>query len=389
MNPSAALPESCEQLLAQMVAFDTVNARYAGRASGEPALAAHLEAIATAWGFTCRRLPVTDGLFNLLIQHEPVPGGEWLLFESHLDTVSAAGMTVPPFAVSSDATRLFGRGVCDTKGSGAAMLWALRSLRSEPSLRRNIGVLFTVDEEAGMTGAGTFARATLPQWPGPLLGIIVGEPTELQPVIAHNGLVRWTTVTRGRAAHSADPAQGRSAISAMVRVIEALESQYVPGVATRIDPLTGAAACSINVIRGGTQVNIVPERCEIDVDRRLVPGESPAEALAARDRVLAPLARGSAPVEFEHLPLFGIPPLSSEPNLPLLRRFAPVLTRHGSDATARGVRYATNASHYATASVPVIVLGPGSITQAHTADEWLSRDQLDRATRLYAALMTG
>lgn len=389
MNPSATPPDSCEQLLAQMVAFDTVNARYAGRASGEPALAAHLESIATAWGFTCRRLPVAEGLFNLLIQHEPAPGGEWLLFESHLDTVSAAGMTVPPFAMSSDTTRFYGRGVCDTKGSGAAMLWALHSLRNEPSLRRNLGILFTVDEEAGMTGAATFARATLPQWPGPLLGMVVGEPTDLQPVIAHNGLVRWTTVTRGRAAHSADPARGRSAISAMVRVIQELESRYVPSLAARDDPLTGAAACSINVIRGGTQVNIVPERCEIDVDRRLVPGETAADALAERDRVLAPLAHGADPVELEHLPPFIIPPLSGASNLPLLRRFAPVLARHGCDASPRGVRYATNASHYAGASVPVIVLGPGSITQAHTADEWLARDQLDRATRLYAALMTG
>lgn len=381
------LPRTCEELLAQMVAFDTVNARYIGRPSGEPALAAHLEAIATAWALDHRRFPVADGLFNLVIQRECAPGGEWLLFESHLDTVSVAGMTVPPFAMQTDKGRLYGRGVCDTKGSGAAMLWALRTLCDSGMLRHNVGVVFTVDEEAGMTGAASFARTTLPSWPGNIAGIVVGEPTELRPVIAHNGIVRWTTVTHGRAAHSADPAQGRSAISAMVRVVDRLESQYASTVSSRLDPLTGSAACSVNVIRGGSQVNIVPDRCEIEVDRRLIPGESAFDALAERDRVLAPLAQGPAAIAFEHTPAYVVPPLAATPNLPLMRRFAPTFTRHGIHDAPNGVRYATNASHYAAAGAPVIVLGPGSIAQAHTADEWLDRTQLERAVALYGSLM--
>jgi acetylornithine deacetylase len=108
------LPRTCEELLGQMVAFDTVNARYTGRPSGEPALAAHLEAMAAAWGFAHTRFPVADGLFNLVIGHESVPGGEWLLFESHLDTVSVAGMTASPFALRTEPARLSGLGVCDT-----------------------------------------------------------------------------------------------------------------------------------------------------------------------------------------------------------------------------------------------------------------------------------
>jgi acetylornithine deacetylase len=382
------LPRTCEELLGQMVAVDTVNARYIGRPSGEPALAAQLEAIATAWGFDHSRFPVADGLSNLVIRHECLPGGEWLLFESHFDTVSVAGMTVPPFAMRTESARLYGRGVCDTKGSGAAMLWALRTLRDSGMLRRNIGVVFTVDEEAGMTGAAALARTALPSWPGKIAGIVVGEPTELRPIIAHNGIVRWTTVTHGRAAHSADPAQGRSAISAMLRVVDRLESHYASTVSARLDPLTGSATCSVNVIRGGTQVNIVPDRCEIEVDRRLIPGESALDALAERDRVLAPLAQGPAAIAFEHTPAYVVPPLPAAPNLPLLRRFAPTFSQHGIHDAPSGVRYATNASHYAAAGVPVIVLGPGSIAQAHTADEWLDRAQLERAAALYGSLMT-
>lgn len=383
------LPHTCEELLEQMVAFDTVNARYLGHPSGEPALASHLESIAASWGFDHVRYPVADGLFNVVIRHESNPGGEWLLFESHLDTVGVIGMTVSPFSMQTHETRLYGRGVCDTKGSGAAMLWALRRLRDSGKLRLNIGVVFTVDEEAGMTGAASFARTALPAWPGKVAGIIVGEPTELRPIIAHNGIVRWTTVTHGRAAHSSDPAQGRSAISAMLRVVARLESHYASLVSARVDPLTGNAAGSVNVIRGGTQVNIVPDRCEIEVDRRLIPGESATEVLAERDRLLAPLAQGPASIAFEHTPAYVVPPLPAAPNLGLMRRLAPAFAQHGIHQAPGGARYATNASHYAAAGIPAIVVGPGSIAQAHTADEWLERVQLERATALYSSLMTG
>ena len=109
-------------------------------------------------------------------------------------------------------------------------------------------------------------------------GVIVGEPTLLRPVVAHNGVIRWRTITRGRAAHSSDPSKGVSAISAMLRVVETLESKYVPSV-TRTHPMTGRAAASVNTIRGGTAVNIIPAVCEIECDRRTVPGETAEQIL--------------------------------------------------------------------------------------------------------------
>jgi acetylornithine deacetylase len=377
-------PDNVEQLLASMVAVDTVNAQYAGRPSGEARLAQELESLTGAWGLRTRRYPVEGGAFNLLVYRETKPDAEWLLAESHLDTVGVAGMTVAPFQATVRDGRIYGRGTCDTKGSGAAMLWALRetALRGP---RRNVGVLFTVDEEAHMTGASAFARDVLPSWPGPVRGMIVGEPTNLQPVIATNGVLRWTTVTHGVAAHSADPSRGRSAISAMVKVVETLEARYVP-TATRTHPLTGAAAASVNVIRGGTQVNIIPERCEIEVDRRLVPGETAAAALADRDRILAELRQAQPEVKIENLPPYVTPPVGPERNVALLAWAAPALTKLGIEAVSRGVRYVTNGSHYAAAGVPVMVLGPGDVAQAHTKDEWLDAAQLRMAVDVYAAL---
>ncbi len=375
---NAALPQTCEDLLAQMVAIETVNVNFGGPVNGEARLACHLEALAAGWGLRSRRCTVSGDRFNLLITSEVALDAEWLLFESHLDTVSVDGMTVPAFALTTKDGRLHGRGACDTKGSGAAMLWALRDYAQSKERTRNAGVLFSLDEEARMTGAIAFSNGELPEFKR-LRGIIVGEPTQLRPVVAHNGALRWRTVTRGVAAHSADPSQGRSAISAMVRVISALEEKFIP-LARREFPLTGRAAASINVISGGSANNIIPDYCEIICDRRLVPGETVGQALAERDAALAGL-------EVEHDGQYLAPPLPPGSSAALHEWMQPAFAAVGLDGTAVGAPYATNASHYAAGGAPVLVLGPGVITQAHTRDEWLARDALAQAVALYSAIL--
>lgn len=377
--PTFSPPQSCEELLAQMVSFETVNPDFGGPAGGEARLAAHLEHLARQWGLQTRRCPVGNaGAFNLLITTEVSPAAEWLLLESHLDTVSVDGMTVPPFELTITGDKLHGRGTCDTKGSGAAMLWALQAFARAPGRTRNAGVIFSVDEEAGMDGAQAFAARELREFPR-LRGIVVGEPTGLRPVIAHNGALRWRSITRGVAAHSADPTKGRSALTAMLRVIEALETKFIP-LAKRDSPLTGRAAASINVIRGGTAVNIIPDYCEIGCDRRLVPGETAAQVLAERDAALAGLA-------VEHDSQYLAPPLPPENSATLHAWLQPALVAQGIDPAARGAPYATNASHYAAGGAQVLVLGPGDLAQAHTKDEWLDRRELARASALYGAML--
>lgn len=374
-------PETLVELLAQMVSFDTVSYHFGGRPESEAALAEHLESLARGWGLQTRRCPVPEGNFNLLVTCETVPGGEWLLGESHMDTVAVAGMTVAPFDAKVEGGRLYGRGACDTKGSGAAMLWALREFARGGTRPRNAGVLFAVDEEARMTGAKAFARTELKDFLPKLRGVIVGEPTMLRPIVGHNGVVRWRTVTHGRAAHSSDPSKGISAISAMLRVAEVFEKSYVPTV-TRSNPLTGKAAASLNVIRGGTAVNIIPGRCEIDCDRRTVPGETAEQVLRERDEALA-----AAGVEMEHDSLYVVPAFDEAAGRDFHRWMSPVLAAHGCDPTGRGAAYTTDASHYAAAGAPSVVLGPGDLAQAHTKDEWIELKQLERAVELYLALM--
>jgi len=361
-----------------MVSFETTNPEFGGPAGGEARLAAHLESLAATWGLQSRRYPVSEGRFNLIISCEAEPGTEWLLLESHLDTVGVAGMTVPPFELTRRGERLHARGACDTKGSGAAMLWALKIYAAEGVRPRNAGVLFSVDEETRMTGAQAFAARALPDFPR-LRGIIVGEPTGLRPVVAHNGALRWRSITRGVAAHSADPSKGRSALAAMIPVIAALESKFIP-LARREFPFTGRAAASINVIRAGSAVNIIPDYCEILCDRRLVPGENAAEVLAERDAALTGLA-------VEHDEQYLAPPLPPGSSSALHDWMKPAFAAANLDGTAIGAPYATNASHYAVGGAPVLVLGPGDIAQAHTKDEWLDRSALLSAVALYGALL--
>jgi acetylornithine deacetylase len=373
-------PQSCEELLAQMISFETVNETMGGPAGGESRLAAHLEALAVQWGLSVRRCPAggASGNFNLLVTTKALPDAEWLLFESHLDTVSTEGMTVLPLRLTVAGDKLHGRGACDTKGSGAAMLWALRDFAGESGRTRNAGIIYSIDEEALMSGAQAFAACELRDFKK-LRGIVVGEPTGLRPVVAHNGALRWRTITRGHSAHSADPTKGRSAISAMLQVIAALEAKFIP-LANRESPLTGRAAASINVIRGGSAVNIIPDYCEIGCDRRLVPGETAAQVLAERDAALAGLA-------VEHDSQYLAPPLPPGSSAALHAWMQPAFAAAKLDGTAVGAPYATNASHYAAAGAPVLVLGPGDIAQAHTKDEWLDRRALAQAAALYGALL--
>jgi acetylornithine deacetylase len=381
MSLPDSIPDSCLALHARMVAQDTVNPAFGGPADGQAKLVDFLEAWSRARGLLTRRLPVGDGNENLLILAEGPDGSPWLLFDSHLDTVATNGMTVAPLTAQEVEGRIYGRGTCDTKGSGAAMLWALADFAREPRKTQTVALLFTTDEEVGMAGARAFARDQLPGILPRLRGIVVGEPTGLRPVVATNGILRWRTRTRGVAAHSSDPSRGRSAISAMMRLVDVFEGSYVPAI-NRTHPLTGKSAASINVIRGGSQVNVIPDECSIEVDRRLVPGETVEAAMAEMKLALAAFP------EAEHDRFYSVPPLVEGDSIDFVRSLEPAFAAVRLPFARGGVTYVSNGSIYAQAGAKVLVLGPGDIAQAHSKDEWISRAQLRTAVDLYRSLMS-
>src|SRR5690606_31565943 len=148
--------QRCAELLLAMVRFDAVGPRTSGRSESERPLGEYLAQIAATWGFSYRWLPVPGCAPNLLIEHRVNPTGPWLLFDSHLDTVGVEGMTVDPFAATVCGERLYGRGTCDTKGTGAAMLWAMREYELSGRDGANVALLFSVGEEDQQIGARLF-----------------------------------------------------------------------------------------------------------------------------------------------------------------------------------------------------------------------------------------
>ncbi len=384
-------PADVVALLQAMVQIDSVSLKMGGRAEGEKPLADYLESLARAWGLETRFLPVEGYADQLLVTYQVDAALPWVLFDSHLDTVAVEGMTIDPFGGEVRDGKVWGRGACDTKGTGAAMLWAMRRYAAAADAARpnNIALLFSVDEEVAMHGIRSFVQNDLPTlgWrPG---AAVVGEPSELRPIIAHNGCIRWTLTTHGKACHSSVPHDGRSAISAMVRVIDRIERDYIPTLDAS-HPLTGYAACSINLIRGGSAPNIIPDQCTIEIDRRLVPGEDGDQVLPAIAELLEPLRRGGGgqvPVEFTQEVVVAHPVLSDANNGALTEAVRSVLRDMGLSTLVVGAPFATHACYFDRAGIPAMVVGPGSAHTAHTKDEWVAIEQIERGVELYEGLM--
>ena len=377
---------ACQELLQAMVGFNTVNPGVLGQTAPTPKYLSFLKDWAETEGLASQELPIDAAASNLLV-HEPNPGDRpWLLFESHMDTVSVEGMSIDPFAGEIRDGRLWGRGACDTKGTGAAMLWALKQHLANGGGPNNIAILFTTDEEISKTGIVAFTNDQLPGLGWRPAAAVVGEPTLLRPVVAHNGLVRWKMRTEGLAAHSGTPERGRSAIRMMMPVIEAMEAEYIAKL-TAEHPLTGRAKCSINIIRGGSQINVIPADCEISIDRRVVPGENAQTVMPEIERIMRELCSREPDTELHIDPPVIDPPLDTTGSEAFASQVGDVLENEGLDSTGIGVGWTSEGSDFMRAGIPVVVIGPGSIDQAHQADECIELEQLDLGVQVYQALM--
>jgi acetylornithine deacetylase/succinyl-diaminopimelate desuccinylase-like protein len=366
-------------LLEGLLSIDSVNTTMGG--PGERRMAEALARVLEGIGCQVSLLPGagSEARPNLIAILPGRTGLPVVLLEAHLDTVAQPRDGI---AVRREGERVFGRGACDTKGSAAAMVAAMARIAEVPD-RPTVVFAGTADEEVAMAGA----RTLIDQLPH-VDAAIVGEPTSLLPMRVHNGLIRFRIVARGRAAHTSRAHLGVNAVAAAARAALAIQDDLVPRLQARAHPLAGPALATAAMIHGGVAPNLVPEWAEIEVDRRIAPGEDPAAALAEIDALLDPLrVRGDDLVRED--PTIEQPPVQTPADHPLVRLTESVVTRElGRAVVAGGVPYGTDASCLSgVGGIPCVVLGPGSIDQAHTEDEWVAAYEVVASARIYEAIV--
>jgi acetylornithine deacetylase len=305
-----------------------------------------------------------------------------VLFDAHLDTVPADTMTVPPFGGEVREGRLHGRGACDVKGPMAAMLCAIDAARTG-SPRHNVLFAAVADEECQFSGVRRLLRDAATLAPQPVTFAVVAEPTLLCPVAAHKGVVRWRAVARGVTAHSSTPRLGRNAVYAMADAVAALRCHAGDLERRAPHPRLGTPTLSVGTIRGGNAVNVVPDFCEVEIDRRLLPGESPDSAGEEMRALLEPFG-----VELQQAAMQA-PAFEAGADSAAVRAALGAARGGGAPAETLAVNYCTDAAFYPAAGIDAVVFGPGSIAQAHTADEWISLEQLYLGVRAYRAIIEG
>ena len=367
------------ELLRRLVAFDTTS-----RYSNLPLIdfiADYLDRPAVRIE---RNLSADGEKANLVvIVGEERDDREGLVLSGHTDVVPAGeGWASTPFALSEVADQLVARGACDMKGFLAIAINQAAALAGT-RLRAPLALVLTYDEEVGTLGARRLAETRSRERPLPRRAVI-GEPTSLRPVRMHKGHLRLRLELRGKSAHSGYPHLGINAIEHAGRAIVALAAL---GEALRRDPPAAGAhfpevpfvALNIGQVNGGVAVNVVPERCVIDLGLRLLPGMRREELV---DRVQRAVAEALGNIPFGLTVTGESPPMAIEDHADHYRF---LLAESGTTAGA-GVSLATDAGWLQTLGLECVIWGPGSIAVAHQPNEYLPAPEFARAATIVAAL---
>lgn len=375
------------QTLRDLIAIPSVNPMRPS--SGEPVergVADYIEALLRRAGIDCERQTVFEGRENVvgLVHASGGAGGGGLMLNSHMDTVPVANMSIDPFDPVVRDGRVYGRGACDAKGPIAAMLAAVTAYAERRERPATVVFAAMADEEFAFSGAWKLVER---DWP--VSACVVGEPTRLALIVAHKGVARWRVKVRGTSAHGSTPQLGRSAIYDGARVCLALEAHARELAAREPHQLLGCPSLNVGRVGGGQGVNIVPDLCELEMERRLLPGEDGRAAVRdCEESVRAAVSQG-VELEFEE-PYLLDPALDTPPDARVasaVRRAH--LEEFDADCEVGGAHYGTDGSKLAGAGIETVVCGPGDVAHAHTKDEYIEVEQLERAVRLYSRVIEG
>ena len=310
-----------------------------------------------------------------------------VLLTGHLDTVPVGdGWTRDPFGAEVSGGRLYGRGACDMKGGLAAMLGAISELRrrgEEPAGDLTLAAVVGEEEDSAGTRAlvGRGVDADM---------AVLSEPTAMQLVVGNRGLLNFRVIVIGAAAHASAPGLGRNAINAAAALV--LEMQAADDeLARHGHPVFGPPSLTVGTIHGGTRPYVVPDRCVIELDRRLNPGETSAEVLEQLESAIA-RARSRVPwleAEVESGPDYLAFEIPQEHDL--VRAMTAAMIAAGIPPRISSWRAASDAGLLVhTAGIPCVLFGPGDIEQAaHRPDEWIDLNEVETAQLVFECLLLG
>ena len=363
------MPASVVELAQALVRIPSVNpdGDPGTEHTGEEACALFLRDFLEGLGAEAGLRQVLPGRPNVVARFSASTGKPRLLFAPHTDTVSVAGMIIDPFGGELRDGKLYGRGATDTKGPMSSMLWALNECRDMlPSLSHEIWFAGLMGEEAGQDGAKALAAEESFDF------VVVGEPTGLDIVFKHKVDMTARLVAAGRSAHSSCPERGENAITKLASGLLSLQEALTDYFKTIEDPVLGRPTFSIGTIRGGTKFNIVPDHAEAVVDLRLLPSQWRENEASEVFRVMREACPGLTVQR-----IAGSQALDTDPSHPLVDK---LVAAGGKPA---GAAWFCDAAIFSSRGIPAVAVGPGSIAQAHTEDEFIESAALQDGVEFF------
>lgn len=372
---------SIREMLTRLIALPSISSATPDWDHSNEAVVRTLAEWLEPLGFTVElmEVPGMPGKFNMIATLGSGPGG--LVLSGHTDTVpfDDKRWQSDPFTLTERDDRWYGLGTCDMKGFFPLAIEAAREF-ADKDLKQPLIILATADEESSMNGARALAEAGRPK----ARYAVIGEPTNLRPVRMHKGIMMERLAFEGQSGHSSDPSLGRNALEGMHEALGELLSLRSVWQEKYRNPNFRVEVPTMNLgcIHGGDNPNRICANCELHFDLRPLPGMDMASLRQAILDKLQPVAeRRELSMVFE--PLFdGVPPFETPADAQLVRA-CEKLTGH----TAHAVAFATEAPWMQKLGLETLVMGPGSIDQAHQPDEFLELSQLDPTVRILKGLI--
>jgi acetylornithine deacetylase/succinyl-diaminopimelate desuccinylase family protein len=313
-------------------------------------------------------------------------GGKTLIFNSHMDTVppgSIGNWVNSPFKLTKRGDKLFGLGACDAKGCLASMLAAFELIARHSHILKGRLILQSVCCEE------TRARGTLAEVKRGISAdaAIIGEPTDLIPRVGHKGGLGMEIAIFGKAAHGSAPEEGINAISKMMWLIRQLEI-LADEISARKDPTFGSPSLVVTQISGGQAPNVIPDKCSITLDRRLIPGENILEAIDEISAVIESEKIADSSLSVSVKQKIGIEPCAVSLEEPILKEVERSIAQiKGKEQKATGFPACCDMwCLVENAGIPTVILGPGDLSLAHKANEYVTVDAIYDAAKIYAAI---